>query len=73
MATGLDIFSPVINSVRLRLLDSYSRSSGSSLEQVGILPVIESKQSTKNEKKENIIDDSPICVMKERAISLDFN
>lgn len=73
MATGLDIFSPVINSVRLRLLDSYSRSSGSSLEQVGILPVIDSKQSKTNNGKVNTIDDSPICVMKERAISLDLN
>mmetsp|Transcript_18707 Transcript_18707/g.28461 ORF Transcript_18707/g.28461 Transcript_18707/m.28461 type:complete len:336 (-) Transcript_18707:57-1064(-) len=72
MATGLDIFSPVINSVRIRLLDSYSRSSGYPLAQVGILPIIESKQSTTQEKKA-VIDKSPGCVMKERAISLELN
>lgn len=72
MATGLDIFSPVINSVRIRLLDSYLRSSGYPLAQVGILPIIESKQSTTQEKKA-VIDKSPGCVMKERAISLELN
>lgn len=71
MTTGLDIFSPVINSVRIRLLDSFSRSSGYSLTQVGILPIIESKQSTTNDKTAAEAE-SPACVIKERAISLDL-
>mmetsp|Transcript_11999 Transcript_11999/g.18403 ORF Transcript_11999/g.18403 Transcript_11999/m.18403 type:complete len:305 (+) Transcript_11999:215-1129(+) len=71
MATGLDIFSPVINSVRIRLLDSFSRSSGYSLAQVGILPIIESKQSTTNDNAAEV-DESPVCVMRERAISLEL-
>lgn len=73
MATGLDIFSPVINSVRIRLLDSFSRSSGYSLAQVGILPVIETKQWTASNDKATVIEDSPVCIIKERAISLDFD
>lgn len=71
MATGLTIFSPIINSVRIRLLDSFSQSSGYSLAQVGILPIIESKRSAANEKDAEI-DESPTCVIKERAITLDL-
>jgi hypothetical protein len=71
MVTGLDIFSPVMNSVRMHLLDSFSRSSGYSLEQVGFLPIVDSKQPAEKGKAAEI-DDSPTCVIKERAISLDF-
>lgn len=72
LATGLDIFSPVINSVRIRLLDSFSRSSGYPLAQVGVLPIMESKQSAANRKAAEI-DESPVCVIKERAITLDLS
>lgn len=71
ISTGIEIFSPVINTVRLRLLDSFSRSSGYSLAQAGILPIKESKQTTTNGKTA-VVDESPVCVIKERAISLEL-
>jgi hypothetical protein len=55
----------------MHLLDSFSRSSGYSLEQVGFLPIVDSKQPAEKGKAAEI-DDSPTCVIKERAISLDF-
>mmetsp|Transcript_15327 Transcript_15327/g.33122 ORF Transcript_15327/g.33122 Transcript_15327/m.33122 type:complete len:361 (+) Transcript_15327:187-1269(+) len=39
-----DIFSPVINAVRMRLLESFSKSSGFDLPQAGLIPVLASKQ-----------------------------
>jgi hypothetical protein len=71
MATGVDIFSPVINTVRIRLLESYTQSSGYSLEQVGFLPIVDSKPPATNTKSADI-DSSPGCVMKERAISIEL-
>lgn len=71
MATGVDIFSPVINAVRIRLLESYTQSSGNSLEQVGFLPIVDSKQPATDTKSAGI-DSSPGCVMKERAISIEL-
>mmetsp|Transcript_22018 Transcript_22018/g.46339 ORF Transcript_22018/g.46339 Transcript_22018/m.46339 type:complete len:362 (-) Transcript_22018:104-1189(-) len=80
-----DIFSPEINAVRMRLLDSFAQCSGYELSQVaGLTPIIRKARSTSrcnsldsNISNECFRDDknceyesSPICVSREMVTSL---
>mmetsp|Transcript_25899 Transcript_25899/g.55686 ORF Transcript_25899/g.55686 Transcript_25899/m.55686 type:complete len:204 (+) Transcript_25899:518-1129(+) len=64
----LDIDSPMVNAVRERLLESFAKSSGYELSQ-GF--VIIPKQVVPLNDKINAFEESPACVSKEMAISLE--
>ena len=82
-ATGFNIFAPVVNAVRARLLESFAKSSGYELSQVaGLTPITctnfppctesissdESMRSLQSSKYET----SPVCVSREMTVSLNI-
>lgn len=66
-AFDLDIDSPVVNAVRERLLESFAKSSGYELR--GVVPI--PRQEPLNNEKIGAFEESPACVSKEMAISLE--
>ncbi|KAL7486294.1 hypothetical protein ACHAW6_011886 [Cyclotella cf. meneghiniana] len=80
-AVDFDICSPVVNAVRMRLLESFAKSSGFALPQAGLIPVIDSKpaecdamfigdETCLNCGKVDEFGESPVCISREMAISL---
>jgi len=80
-AVDYDICSPVVNAVRIRLLESFAKSSGFALPQAGLIPVIDSKpaecdtmfigdETCLNSGKFDEFGESPVCISREMAISL---
>lgn len=80
-AVDYDICSPVVNAVRMRLLESFAKSSGFALPQAGLIPVIDSKpaecdtmfigdETCLNSGKFDEFGESPVCISREMAISL---
>lgn len=69
-AFDLDIDSPLVNAVRERLLES-SAKSGYELSQTGSFVPIPKQVPLNDEKEINRFEESPACVCKEAAISLD--
>lgn len=66
-AFNLDIDSPVVNAVRERLLESFAKSSGYELR--GVVPI--PRQVPLNNEKIGTFEESPTCVSKEMAFSLE--
>lgn len=68
-AFQLDIDSPLVNAVRERLLHSFAKSSGYELCQ-GVINIT-TEGLIKSEKKDSPVQESPACVLKEAAISIE--
>jgi hypothetical protein len=83
-AVDYDICCPVVNAVRVRLLESFAKSSGFALPQAGLIPVTDSMPAAATlqecmslgdegcfcEKYDECGEESPVCIWKEMAISL---
>ena len=69
-AFELDIDSPLVNAVRERLLNAFAKQSGYELSQ-GVVNVLSQPQDPSS-KESSPFEESPQCVAKEAAISLDI-
>jgi hypothetical protein len=84
-AVDYDICCPVVNAVRVRLLESFENSSGFALPQAGLIPVTDGDSKPASSLQDSLscagdscFDkyedfESPVCVSKEAAVSLGGN
>jgi hypothetical protein len=63
-AVDYDICSPLVNAVRIRLLESFAKSSGCELPQAGLMPVTDSKPAASNDAMSSSMrgEDYEVCL-----------